>query len=233
SGAALAGTQPASSREAEAASGKEVVSRFIQEGSPRRRGHFVATNRAALPEHLLESELFGFERGAFTGADGPKAGQIELAAGGVLFLDEVTELTLAAQAKWLRVLQEREFVRLGGTRPIGSNVRVVAATNRDLRDAVTRGKFRSDLYFRLNVFSIHIPPLRQRCDDIIPLAAGFVREFADVARRPPPELNADSDRSIAPSRLARRCLRAAERVRARIDRVRGRCHTRRKSVVVV
>src|SRR5262249_1515562 len=127
---------------------------------------------------LLESELFGFERGAFTGALQSKPGQIELAAGGVLFLDEVTEMSPVAQAKLLRVLQEREFLRLGGTRPVRLNVRVIAATNRDLDDAVGHGEFRLDLYYRLNVFEIHIPPLRERCEDILPLAAGFLLEFA-------------------------------------------------------
>ena len=194
--ARVAVTEATTCLEGESGTGKEVVARFIHEGSPRRRGPFVAINCAALPDQLLESELFGFERGAFTGADHAKAGQIELAAGGVLFLDEVTELTLTAQAKCLRVLQEHEFVRLGGTRPIRSNVRVVAATNRDLRDAVARGKFRSDLYFRLNVFNIHIPPLRQRCDDIIPLAAAFLREFADVTRRSPAELTPNATEAL-------------------------------------
>src|SRR6185295_2272479 len=112
-----------------------------------------------------------------TGAQQPKPGQIEMAAGGVLFLDEVTEMTPAAQAKFLRVLQEREFVRLGGTRPIRANIRVIAASNRDLRDAVARGQFRADLYYRINVFDIHIPALRHRRDDIAPLAARFLREF--------------------------------------------------------
>src|SRR5262249_45428383 len=128
------------------------------------------------PEHLLESELFGFERGAFTGAQQLKPGQIELASGGVLFLDEVSEMTPTAQAKLLRVLQEREFVRLGGTRTIKANVRVIAATNRDLREAVAEGQFRADLYYRLNVFDIHIPPLRQRPEDIPMLVAGFLAE---------------------------------------------------------
>jgi len=162
----------------ESGTGKEVVARFIHTQSPRRRGPFVAINCAALPEQLFESELFGFERGAFTGAQQAKPGQIELASGGVLFLDEVTEMTPAAQAKLLRVLQEREFLRLGGTRPVRVNVRVIAATNRDLDEAVAQGKFRADLYYRLNVFNIGIPPLRERRDDIVPLAAGFLREFA-------------------------------------------------------
>ena len=119
----------------------------------------MALNCAALPEQLLESELFGYERGAFTSAQQAKPGQIELAAGGVLFLDEVTEMSLAAQAKFLRVLQEREFQRLGGTRLLKANIRVIAATNRDLRKAVERGDFREDLFYRLGVFDIQIPPL--------------------------------------------------------------------------
>jgi transcriptional regulator with PAS, ATPase and Fis domain len=159
------------------------VARFIHNRSPRRHGPFVALNCAALPEQLLESELFGFDRGAFTGAQQAKPGQIELAAGGVLFLDEVTEMTPAAQAKFLRVLQEREFVRLGGTRPVRANVRVIAATNRSLRDAVAHGYFRADLYYRLNVVDIHLPPLRERREDIAALVVGFLREFAHTAGR--------------------------------------------------
>jgi two-component system response regulator AtoC len=161
----------------ESGTGKEVIARFIHSRSPRRRGPFVAINCAALPEQLLESELFGFERGAFTGAQQAKPGQIELASGGVLFLDEVTEMTSAAQAKFLRVLQEREFVRLGGTRPVRVNVRVIAATNRNLHDAVAQGEFRADLYYRLNVFDIQLPPLRERREDIPALVAGFLREL--------------------------------------------------------
>ena len=162
----------------ESGTGKEVIARFIHSRSPRRRGPFVAINCAALPEQLLESELFGFERGAFTGAHQAKPGQIELASGGVLFLDEVTEMTPTAQAKFLRVLQEREFVRLGGTRPVRVDVRVIAATNRRLDEAVAQEEFRADLYYRLNVFDIRIPPLRERPDDILLLATGFLREFA-------------------------------------------------------
>jgi transcriptional regulator with PAS, ATPase and Fis domain len=165
----------------ESGTGKEVIARFIHQLSPRSRGPFIAINCAALPEQLLESELFGFERGAFTGAQQAKPGQIELASGGVLFLDEVTEMTPAAQAKFLRVLQEREFLRLGGTRPVRVNVRVIAATNRKLHEAVERGQFRVDLYYRLNVFDIRIPPLRERRDDILLLAASFLREFCGAA----------------------------------------------------
>src|SRR5262245_8295888 len=169
----------------ESGTGKEVVARYIHSLSPRRRGPFIAINCAALPEQLLESELFGFERGAFTGAMQPKPGQIEMALGGVLFLDEVTEMSPAAQAKLLRVLQEREFMRLGGTRPIKALFRLIVATNRDLRDAVARGQFRADLYYRINVFDIRIPPLRERRDDIPVLAASFLSEFGHESSQPP------------------------------------------------
>jgi transcriptional regulator with PAS, ATPase and Fis domain len=181
--ARVAATEATTCLEGESGTGKEVVARFIHSQSPRCRGPFVAINCAALPEQLLESELFGFDRGAFTGAQQAKPGQIELASGGVLFLDEVTEMTSAAQAKCLRVLQEREFVRLGGTRPVRANVRVIAATNRNLHDAVAHGHFRVDLYYRLNVVDIHLPPLRERREDIQALVVGFLREFAHTAGR--------------------------------------------------
>jgi transcriptional regulator with PAS, ATPase and Fis domain len=142
-------------------------------------------NCAALPEQLLESELFGYERGAFTSAQQPKPGQIELAAGGVLFLDEVTEMSLSAQAKFLRVLQEREFQRLGGTKVLKANIRVIAATNRDLRQAVERGDFREDLFYRLRVFDITIPPLRERRADILPLGEALLEEISRSFSRPP------------------------------------------------
>jgi transcriptional regulator with PAS, ATPase and Fis domain len=174
----VAATDTTTCLQGESGTGKEVVARVIHCASPRRSGPFVAINCAALPEQLLESELFGFERGAFTGAQQAKPGQIELAAGGVLFLDEVSEMTPAAQAKVLRVLQEREFRRLGGLRGIQANVRVIAATNRDLHQAVVRGQFRLDLYYRLNVFDIRIPPLRERREDIVLLAQSFLKERA-------------------------------------------------------
>jgi transcriptional regulator with PAS, ATPase and Fis domain len=161
----------------ESGTGKEVVARYIHGASPRRNRPFVALNCAALPEQLLESELFGYERGAFTSAHQAKPGQIELASGGVLFLDEVTEMSLSAQAKFLRVLQEREFQRLGGTRLMKANIRVIAATNRDLRKAVERGTFREDLFYRLGVFDIQIPPLRNRPADIVPLSDSFLQEI--------------------------------------------------------
>jgi transcriptional regulator with GAF, ATPase, and Fis domain len=168
----------------ESGTGKEVVARFIHRGSPRSAGPFVGLNCAALPETLLESELFGHEKGAFTGATAARAGRIEQAAGGVLFLDEVGEMTPAVQAKLLRVLQEREYQRLGGTRPVKTDVRVVAATNRDLEAALARGEFREDLYYRLRVFEIRLPPLRERREDILPMAEAFLEEIGSVVGRP-------------------------------------------------
>jgi transcriptional regulator with PAS, ATPase and Fis domain len=169
----------------ESGTGKEVIARFVHRGSTRRTGPFVAVNCAALPEPLLESELFGYERGAFTGAQQTKPGRIDLAAAGVLFLDEVGEMSSSAQAKLLRVLQEREFERLGGTRTLRANVRIIAATNRDLRLAMERGHFREDLYYRLQVFEIRLPPLRERPDDVLPLSDTFLSEIAESLGRPP------------------------------------------------
>ncbi len=180
----------------ETGTGKEVVARFVHRASARQRGPFIALNCAALPEQLLESELFGHERGAFTGAQQSKPGQIELAAGGVLFLDEVSEMSPSAQAKFLRVLQEREFQRLGGTRVQKANVRVVAATNRDLRSAVERGEFRDDLYYRLQVFEIRIAPLRDRRADILPLSHAFLRDIARSFGRPPTGLTHDATEAL-------------------------------------
>ena len=174
----------------ESGTGKEVVARFIHAASARKSGPFVALNCAALPEQLLESELFGYERGAFTSAQQAKPGQVELASGGVLFLDEVSEMSLSAQAKFLRVLQEREFQRLGGTRLLKANIRVIAATNRDLRKAVERGDFREDLFYRLGVFDIQIPPLRDRRVDIVPLSETFLQEIGRSFGRPPAESDA-------------------------------------------
>jgi len=168
----------------ESGTGKEVMARLIHARSPRGNRPFVAINCAALPENLLESELFGYERGAFTGAQQTKPGQVEIAAGGVLFLDEVSEMSLAAQAKFLRFLQEREFQRLGGTRVVKTNVRIIAATNRDLQQAMERGAFRPDLYYRLQVFTIRLPPLRERQADILPLADAFLRDIGRAMGRP-------------------------------------------------
>jgi len=173
----VAATQATVLLQGDSGTGKEVVARFIHRSSPRKDGPFVAINCAALPETLLESELFGYERGAFTGATQTKPGQIEQAAGGVLFLDEVGEMSPSAQAKLLRVLQEREFQRLGATRTIRANVRIVAATNRDLRKAVEAGTFREDLYYRLHVFEIRIPPLRDRKDDLPLFTDSFLKDI--------------------------------------------------------
>jgi len=176
--------------------GKEVVARFIHAASTRKDGPFVALNCAALPEQLLESELFGYERGAFTSAQQAKPGQLEVASGGVLFLDEVTEMSLSAQAKFLRVLQEREFQRLGGTRLLKANIRVIAATNRDLRKAVERGDLRADLFYRLGVFDIQIPPLRERRADIVPLSETFLQEIGRSFGRPPAGLTRDARQAL-------------------------------------
>jgi len=168
----------------ESGTGKEVVARFLHRASRRARGPFVALNCAALPEQLLESELFGSEKGAFTGSVAARPGRIEQAAGGVLFLDEVGEMSPAVQAKFLRVLQEREFQRLGGTRALKADVRVVAATNRDLAEAMSRGNFREDLYYRLHVFEIRLPPLRERPEDIPALLEVFLKEIGEQVGRP-------------------------------------------------
>jgi len=180
----------------ESGTGKEVMARLIHAKSPRGNRPFVAINCAALPENLLESELFGYERGAFTGAQQSKPGQVEIAAGGVLFLDEVSEMSLAAQAKFLRFLQEREFQRLGGTRVVKTNVRIIAATNRDLQEAIQRGSFRHDLYYRLQVFTIQLPPLRERQADILPLAEAFLRDISRTMRRPPVGLTREATEAL-------------------------------------
>jgi transcriptional regulator with GAF, ATPase, and Fis domain len=176
----------------ESGTGKEVVARFVHRASSRNSGPFVALNCAALPEHLLEAELFGYERGAFTGAVQSKPGQLEQAAGGTLFLDEIGEMSASAQAKFLRVLQEREFQRLGGTRVLKTDARIVAATNRDLQKAIAQGLFREDLYYRLNVFAIHLPPLRQRSADVLPLSDAFLAEIGRGLGRPPAGIARDA-----------------------------------------
>src|SRR6058998_2847608 len=162
----------------ESGTGKELVARTIHDRSARRNGPFVAVNCAALPETLLESELFGYEKGAFTGAAGRKEGRFELADGGTLFLDEVADLSPVTQPKILRVLQEGEFERLGGTRTMRVDVRIVAATNQDLAQMVRDRRFREDLYYRLNVITIVAPPLRDRKEDIPVLAQHFLRVYA-------------------------------------------------------
>src|SRR5918998_5679828 len=162
----------------ESGTGKEVLARFLHEQSRRREGPFVAVNCAAIPEHLLESELFGHEKGAFTGAVARRAGRFERAHGGTLFLDEVGDMSLPLQAKILRAIQEREVERLGGEQPIAVDVRLVAATNRTLEDEVTAGRFREDLYYRLAVVVLTLPPLRERGDDIRLLAQHCIAKDA-------------------------------------------------------
>jgi transcriptional regulator with GAF, ATPase, and Fis domain len=176
----------------ESGTGKEVVARFIHRGSVRKDGPFVALNCAALPEQLLESELFGHEKGAFTGAVNVRAGKIEQAARGVLFLDEVGEMSPAVQAKFLRVLQEREFQRLGGTRTLKADVRVLAATNRNLKAAIAQGGFREDLFYRLAVFDIALPPLRERPEDIPLLVEAFLEEIGRSVGRPAAGVSAEA-----------------------------------------
>ena len=163
----------------ETGTGKEVIARAIHEGSPRRHNRFVALNCAAIPAALLESELFGHERGAFTGACTQTKGRFQMADGGTLFLDEIGDMPLELQPKLLRALQEREFERLGSHQTIQVSVRVVAATNQDLRELVAKKLFRADLFYRLNVIPLCLPPLRERIQDIRPLTEFFVAKFAD------------------------------------------------------
>ena len=168
----------------ETGTGKEVIARAIHEGSPRRNNRFVALNCAAIPRELLESELFGHERGAFTGAWAQTKGRFQVADGGTLFLDEIGDMPLELQPKLLRVLQEREFERLGSGQTVRVDVRVVAATNQDLAELVTKKLFRADLFYRLNVIPICLPPLRERVQDIPLLTEFFVAKFAGCLNKP-------------------------------------------------
>ena len=180
----VAATRSAVLIQGESGTGKEVVARLLHVASDRVARPFVAVNCKAFAEGILESELFGHERGAFTGADRAHLGCFERADGGTLFLDEIAEVTLSFQAKLLRVLQEGEVLRLGGQRPHRIDVRIVAATNRDIRDELQAGRFREDLFFRLNVIPIAIPPLRDRRDDVLPLARHFLQRHARAGGRP-------------------------------------------------
>ena len=170
--------------QAESGTGKELLARWIHECSHRSKGPFVAVNCAALPESLLESELFGYEKGAFTGANAFKPGRFELAQNGTILLDEIGEMAPLLQAKLLRVLQEQEVDRVGGKKPVPINIRVIATTNKNLRKLISRGQFREDLFFRLNVVPLRIPPLRERKDDIPILASHFANKYgtSDTAR---------------------------------------------------
>ncbi|MEQ1868716.1 MAG: sigma 54-interacting transcriptional regulator [Vicinamibacterales bacterium] len=167
----------------ESGTGKELVAHSIHYNSPRANKPFIKVSCAALPDSLIESELFGYERGAFTGAEQRKKGRFELAEGGTLFLDEIGDINLATQVKLLRVLQEREFERLGSTETVKVNVRLVAATNKDMERAIAAGTFREDLYYRLNVFSIFVPPLRERKADLLLLVDHFLERFAREHRK--------------------------------------------------
>ena len=161
----------------ETGTGKELIAKAIHYNSPRKAGRFIAVNCGAITETLLESELFGHEKGAFTGAITQRKGIFEAADGGTLFLDEIGEISASTQVKLLRVLQESEFQRVGGSDPIRVNIRIVAATNQNLEDLVKAGRFRQDLFYRLNVFPITVPPLRERIEDIPLLAAHFIEKF--------------------------------------------------------
>jgi Nif-specific regulatory protein len=180
----------------ETGTGKELIAGATHHNSLRASRNFVKVNCAALQENLLESELFGHEKGAFTGADKQRIGRFEQADGGTLFLDEIGDMSPSTQAKILRVLQEHEFERLGGTRTLRVDVRLIAATNRDLPAMVQAGQFREDLYYRLNVVSIEMPPLRERKDDIVPLAQSFIRKFAGELKKKVEGLEPDAQKLL-------------------------------------
>jgi len=181
----------------ESGTGKEVMARHIHRRSRRASGPFIALNCAAIPENLLESEMFGHEKGAFSGAIARRAGKFEAADGGTLLLDEISEMDVRLQAKLLRVIQEREIDRLGGTAPIRVNVRILATSNRDLPTEVTAGRFREDLYFRLNVVGLRLPPLRERPGDVAALADHYARRFAEVNGIPYRPISRDGHARLA------------------------------------
>jgi len=174
----------------ESGTGKEVMARFLHAKSRRANEKFVSVNCAAIPENLLESELFGHEKGAFTGAVAKRVGKFEEANGGTLLLDEISEMDPRLQAKLLRAIQEREIDRVGGTSPVKINIRVIATSNRDLEDSVKKGDFREDLYFRLNVFNLRMPALRERPGDVVPLSEHFIRKYAQANGVAPKPLSA-------------------------------------------
>ncbi len=178
----------------ESGTGKEVIARHIHNSSPRRAGPFIAINCAAIPENMLEAMLFGYEKGAFTGAYQACAGKFEQAQDGTILLDEISEMDLALQAKLLRVLQEREVERLGGKKPITLNVRVLATSNRNMKSEVAAGRFREDLYYRLNVFPLTLPPLRSRRQDVVALAELFIRKYSEG--KAAPELSSEAQAAL-------------------------------------
>ncbi|HJP99184.1 MAG TPA: sigma-54 dependent transcriptional regulator, partial [Rhodanobacteraceae bacterium] len=180
----------------ESGTGKEVVARYVHRHSPRAGGPFIAINCAAIPESMLEATLFGHEKGAFTGAAAARAGTFERAQGGTLLMDEVSEMALPLQAKLLRVLQEREVERIGAQNTVALDVRVIATTNRNLAEAVRNGSFREDLYYRLNVFPLQLPPLRARTGDILPLARHLLAAHGRRMRRTPPQFSAAAERTL-------------------------------------
>jgi DNA-binding NtrC family response regulator len=193
----IAGSEASVLITGESGTGKEVLARYVHGRSPRAKKPFISVNCAAIPENLLESELFGHEKGAFTGALARRIGKFEEANGGTLLLDEISEMDVRLQAKLLRAIQERVIDRVGGSRPVAVDIRIIATSNRNLTEAVREGKFREDLLFRLNVVNLKIPPLRQRPADINELADYFVRKYADVNGLPQRPLSAEARRALA------------------------------------
>src|SRR5262245_46853173 len=184
----------------ESSTGKEVLARFVHARSNRARAPFISVNCAAIPENLLESELFGHEKGAFTGAVARRIGKLEEASGGTLLLDEISEMDARLQAKLLRAIQERVIDRVGGTRPVPVDIRIIATSNRNLVEAVRLGDFREDLLFRLNVVNLKLPPLRERPADVIELAQHFIKKYSDANGMPVRPLSAEARRTLVLSR---------------------------------
>ena len=180
----------------ESGTGKEIFSRFIHDNSKRANKKFVAVNCAAIPETLLESELFGYEKGAFTGAVARRIGKFEEASDGTLLLDEISEMDIKIQSKLLRAIQEKEIDRIGGKAPIKVNTRIIATSNRNLAEAVKNGTFRQDLYYRLNVVNINIPPLRERPEDVPVLAKHFVKKYSELNELPMKDLSAEAEAKL-------------------------------------
>ena len=228
----VAGTNTTVLIRGESGTGKELIAHAIHYSSLRAKKPFVKVSCAALPESLIESELFGHEKGAFTGAEARKKGRFELAEGGTLFLDEIGDINLATQVKLLRVLQEREFERVGGTETVKANVRLIAATNKDLERAIAAGTFREDLYYRLNVFTIFVPPLRERKADLLLLVDHFLEKFAREHQRMHQAHLDAGHRHARELPLAGQRARAREHARARRPDVRRRGDPRPPSAAV-